>query len=147
MMANKISNKYLRVTDRLVKRINKIKQLAIAYKKLTNRDLNVADEIGKVLIANGLGFYLLKNSKDKGHTAIDSNGNKVKIITGEIADVKNLTANIIIELSHKANFDYMICVLLDKKYNIAKTNTVTYQKLKCVFDNKQEVSIGEFFRM
>ncbi len=146
-MANKISNKYLRVTDRLVQRIIKIKQVALAYKKLTNRELNVADEIGKVLISNGLGLYLLKNSKYKGYSAIDSNGNKVQIKTEKITDFKTFDSNIVIESLYKENFDYLIFVLLDKDYNISKTHTITYHKIIELRKSKQELTLTQFFKI
>ena len=67
----------IKITDKIIDKVNEIIKLALDYEESTGRRLGVTGEIGEVLVCQKLGLSLMANRNNAGYDALDESG-KIK---------------------------------------------------------------------
>jgi hypothetical protein len=110
----------LRRSEKLVERIKKVIDTALAYERATcsKRKLGITAEVGEVLVCHRFGLRLMLNPRTEGYDALDSDGKRVQIKTRR-GESKGLPSDFgRIGQFSRHPFDYALLVILDQDYNL-----------------------------
>ncbi len=130
--------KTIKITEEILKIIEKAKKVAIKFEELTGKKLNITSVVGEVLAGHKNNLSLVIDDINEGYDAFDKNNKKVQIKARRYKRPQDPIGNLL-NKDFKVTYDYALLVLLDDHYelkgNIVRKNKNLIQKY---FDKKNQ---------
>jgi hypothetical protein len=118
----------IKITDKIIDKVNEIIKLALDYEESTGRRLGVTGEIGEVLVCQKLGLSLIANRNNAGYDALDESGKiKYQIKTRRTGGTR-------VGRFSSHDFDYFIFAILDKNYNLNRLYKISFDEIKLLIE-------------
>lgn len=126
------------ISDEIIEKLNSAIETSLDFEQLTKKQLNITSIVGEVLACRVHNLKLMVDDINEGFDALDQNGKRVQIKTRRYKGVKSALTGPLLDKKYDTPFDYAVLVLLDEKYKLMDSYTLSSDSIRQHFERINE---------
>ncbi|MNU69024.1 hypothetical protein D3C71_584010 [compost metagenome] len=126
------------ISDEMIEKLNNAIKTSLDFEQLTKKQLNITSIVGEVLACRAHNLKLMIDDINEGFDALDKDGKRVQIKTRRFKGVLSALTGSLLDKNYDTPFDYAILVLLNEKYELLSSYTLSSDSIKQHFERINE---------